>query len=173
MNNWIIDTMHTDASFKVRHLGIMNIRGSFGHVEGSAELDENQSLKFVKATIHVDSLLTRNKERDAQLLDEDFFYAEVYPTMDFNSTTIVKLSENNYEIEGNLSIRGITQKVTLEVVVTSPIADPFGYQRIGLEATTKIDRRDFGINFNQVLENGGLFIGNKIDITIDSEIISK
>ena len=173
MIKWSLDNSHTEVSFSVKHMGIMNVRGSFTKVEGTVTTDDNHSIQSVNATIHVPSIATRDKDRDAHLLAEDFFHAEKYPTITFNSTKVTKKSDSTFFVEGNLTLHGTSRLVVLEVGIAKAIADPFGFTRIALEASTSVNRQDFGMKWNQVLDTGGLLVGNDVKITIDSEIVTK
>lgn len=171
LTKWSIDASHTDVAFSVKHMGIMNVRGSFKEVVGDVSLTDAHELTGVNAKIQVDSIATRDKDRDAHLLGEDFFHAAKHPTITFTSTSVKKLDDHTYEVTGNLTLLGVTKQVTLETTVGKPISDPFGFNRIGVESKTKINRQDFGMKWNQALDTGGLLVGNDIKISIDSEII--
>jgi polyisoprenoid-binding protein YceI len=168
---WQIDKSHTDTSFSVKHMAILNVRGSFQSIEGSVTTNEQGEIVSVDASIDARSIITRDKDRDNHLMAEDFFFVSKYPTIKFESTKITKKSSSEFLIEGNLTIRGVTKKVTLETTVAPEIKDPFGFRRIALEGSTEINRKDFGMVWNQIMDNGGLVVGEKVKITIDSEII--
>lgn len=170
LKKWTIDNSHTDASFAVKHMGIMNVRGSFKAVTGFVETDDNNMITKVSVKVDVTSIATRDKDRDGHLLSEDFFFADKFPSMDFVSTKVLKIDNHSYEITGNLTLRGVTKEITLDVLAASPIKDLYGLQRIALEGTSELNRQDFGLKWNQVLDNGGLLVGNKVKLNIESEV---
>ena len=139
-------------------------------VSGFIETDDNNTITSVKVSIDTTSIATRDKDRDGHLLSEDFFFADKYPTMEFVSTNVVKIDASQYEIYGKLSLRGVTKEIVLDVVTASPIKDLYGLQRIALEGTSELDRQDFGLKWNQILDNGGLLVGNKVKLNIESEV---
>ena len=170
-----IDPAHSSAHFKVRHLMIAWVRGEFKKVSGTITFHEaNLGASSVTAEIDVSSLSTREPDRDKHLLSPDFLDAANHPTIKFQSTKITKDGNDEYEVTGELTIRGVTRPVVLEVdSVTPEIKDPWGFLRRGLAATTKISRKEFGVSFNQLLETGGVMIGDEVDISIDLELVRK
>jgi polyisoprenoid-binding protein YceI len=152
---------------------ISNVKGHFSKVAGTLTLDEsNVTVSKVEAAIDVASIETRDPQRDAHLKSADFFDAEKFPTMSFRSTAIKRTGEGELAVEGDLTIHGVTRKVTFAVEGPTPATkDPWGNTRIGISATTKISRKDFGLTWNAALETGGILVGDEADITLDVEFI--
>lgn len=172
---WKIDPAHTNAQFTVRHMMISNVRGEFNNTTGTADFDGNDPSKAkVEATIDVSSINTREPKRDEHLKGPDFFDAAKYPNIKFVSKKIEKAADGKYKMTGDLTIHGVTKEVVLDVDGPSPmIKDPHGNQRVGASATTKINRKDFGLTWNGALDTGGALIGDDIGITIDVELMKK
>jgi polyisoprenoid-binding protein YceI len=170
-----IDPAHYNAHFKVRHLAIAWIRGEFEKVSGTITFHEaNLGASSVTAEIDVNSLRTRHPDRDKHVLGPDFLDAANHPTIKFQSTKITKEGNDEYEVTGDLTIRGVSRPVVLEVdSVTPEIKDPWGFLRRGASATTQISRKEFGVAFNQLLETGGVMVGDEVDITLDLELVRK
>jgi len=171
---WQIDPAHSRAMFTVRHLGIANIRGDFSGVTGTVTFDGTDVTKaMVKATIDVNSITTRVAPRDNHLKTADFFDVESHPTMTFVSTSITSAGNGRYKMTGDLTLRGVTKSVTFDLEPPAgPITDPNnGATRMGAAATGSIDRKDFGVNYHQVLEGGVLGVGDVIQIQLDVEMI--
>jgi len=168
-----IDPTHSNAHFKVRHLMIAWVRGEFTKVGGTIAFNEaDHAVSSVTAEIDVNSISTRVPDRDKHLLSADFLHAADNPVIKFQSTKVVKEGTDEYHVTGNLTIRGVTRPVVLEVdSVTPEIKDPWGFFRRGAAATTKISRKEFGVAFNQLLETGGVAIGDEVDISIDVELV--
>ncbi len=175
MPNYQIDSQHTAAQFKVRHMMISNVKGEFTHVTGSVEFDaSNIATSHIEVTIDAASISTREPDRDKHLKSPDFLDVEKYPEITFRSTDIVPAGEDSYEVVGDLTIHGVTRTVALQVEsVTAEVKDPYGWLRRGATAKTHIDRKDFGIVWNSVLEGGGFVVGNDVEITIDLELMRK
>ncbi|HYW10474.1 MAG TPA: YceI family protein [Longimicrobium sp.] len=168
---WTIDPAHTTVEFSVKHLMISTVRGHFGGVTGTIVLDEQNPLATtVTAEIDVTSVNTRTEQRDAHLRSPDFFDVETYPTMKFQSTRVER-DGDHFDVYGNLTIRDVTREVVLHTSDEGRGGDPWGGQRAGFSATTKIDRRDFGLTYNQALETGGVVIGTDIKITLEVEAV--
>ena len=170
---WKIDAAHSGAEFKVKHMMISNVKGKFSGISGILHLDKsNLSLWSVKATIPVDSIHTADAQRDGHLKSTDFFDAEKFPTMTFQSTRITRTAPGEFTVIGDLSIHGVTRSVIFSVESsTQPAQDPWGNLRIGASATTKINRKDFGLVWNAALEAGGVLVGEDVTITLDVEFI--
>ena len=171
---WEIDPNHTGVQFSVRHLMVSNVRGEFGKVSGTVTVNDADITKSViEATIDVASINTRNEKRDEHLRSPDFFDAAKYPTITFKSTKAEKTS-TGWKVTGNLTMHGVTKPATLDVEGPTPeIKDPQGKTRAGAQATTKIDRQDFGISWNKALDAGGVTVGNEVSVTIDVEAVKK
>jgi polyisoprenoid-binding protein YceI len=171
---YTIDTQHSAAQFKVRHMMIANVKGEFDKVTGTVEFDPANLAAFsVDASIDVSSISTRETDRDNHLKSADFFDVANFPTITFRSTSVAK-DGGGYKVAGELNIHGVTKPATLEVEsITDEVKDGWGFMRRGLEAKTKIDRRDFGLVFNIPMDGGGVVVGDKVEITIDVEITRK
>ena len=172
-STWNVDPVHSTAQFKVRHLMISNVKGEFRNVSGKLELDPaNITNSRVEASIDAATINTREADRDTHLKSADFLDVEKFPTLSFKSDRISKKAEGELTVEGDLTIHGVTRKVTFDVEGPSPEAkDPWGNTRIGLSATTRIHRKEFGLNWNAALEAGGVLVGEEVTITLDVEFI--
>jgi polyisoprenoid-binding protein YceI len=172
---WEIDPAHTSAQFAIRHLMVSTVRGEFSKVTGTVALNEQDPTQStVEATIDAASLNTRIAKRDEHLKSPDFFDVAQYPTITFKSKKIEAAGDGKFKVTGDLTMHGVTKEVVLNVEGTpKPIKDPTGKLRIGGGATTRINRKDFGINYNRVLETGGVVVGDEVDITIDVELTQK
>jgi polyisoprenoid-binding protein YceI len=170
---WKIDPVHSNAQFKVKHMMISNVKGEFTAVNGTLRLNDNDSTRsHVEASIDASSINTRDPQRDAHLKSPDFFNVEQFPTLTFKSTRISKKGDDRYSVEGELTIHGVTRNVVLEAEdVSAPAKDPWGNTRIGLSATARINRKDFGLTWNSTLETGGLLVGDEVAITLDVQFI--
>ncbi len=170
---WKIDPVHTTAEFKVRHMMISNVKGQFTGVNGEITLDESDVTKsHVNATIEAASINTREPDRDTHLRSADFLDVEKFPTLSFVSTGISRAGEGELEVEGDLTIHGVTKRVAFRVDgPTQAEKDPWGNTRIGLSAQTKINRRDFGLTWNATLETGGILVGEEVTLTLDVEAV--
>ena len=170
---WNIDPAHTVAEFKVKHMMIANVKGHFSKVSGVLTLDEsNLANSHVEATIEAASLETREAQRDAHLKSGDFFDVEKFPALSFKSTGISLVRDGELAVEGDMTIRGVTRKVRFAVEgPTPPTKDPWGNTRVAISATTKINRKDFGLTWNAALETGGLLVGEEVTITLEAEFV--
>lgn len=170
---WKIDPAHSRAEFKVKHMMISNVKGSFSGVTGTLIEDTVDPIRSqVEATIDISSLSTGDEQRDAHLKSGDFLHHEQHPVMTFKSTKIEKKGDDEYAVTGDLTVRGVTKSVTFAVEGPSaPGKDPWGNTRIGLSATTKINRKDFGLTWNAALETGGILVGEDVQIALDVQFI--
>ena len=170
---WKIDPAHTAAEFKVKHMMIANVKGTIKGITGDlTEHTTDASLSSIEATLDVSTINTGEPQRDGHLKSADFLELEKYPAITFKSTQVERKGEDEYAVTGDLTIHGVTRPVTLSVEgPTPPQKDPWGNVRIGLEATTKIDRKDFGLTWNTALETGGILVGDTVHITIEAEFI--
>ena len=168
---WTIDPAHTTVEFSVKHLMISTVRGHFGAVTGTIVLDEQDpAASTVTAEIDVTSIDTRQEQRDAHLRSPDFFDVETFPSIRFQSTRIQR-DGDHYDVVGQLTIRDVTREVVLHTSDEGRGGDPWGGQRAAFSATTKIDRRDFGLEWNQALETGGVLVGNDIKISLEVQAV--
>ena len=170
---WNIDPAHATAEFKVKHMMIANVKGHFSKVSGVLKHNETDPTRSsVEALIEAASLETREPQRDAHLKSPDFLHVEQFPTLAFKSTNIKVVRNGELEVEGDLTIRGVTRKVTFAVEgPTPPMKDPWGNTRMAVSATTKINRKDFGLTWNAALETGGILVGEEVAITLDVEFV--
>jgi polyisoprenoid-binding protein YceI len=173
-STWTIDPAHSTAQFTVRHLGISNVTGSFTKVTGTIALNEHDLTQSqILASIDVNSIDTRVEARDKDLKSAHFFEVEKYPTIEFKSKKIVSTG-GKLQVIGDLTIHGATHEVTLDVDGPTPaITDPWGNLRRGFSATTAINRKDFGLTYNNILKSGEAAIGDNVKIQIDAEIVNK
>jgi len=170
---WSIDPAHSVAEFKVKHMMIANVKGHFSKVAGVLVHDESDRTKSrVEATIEAASIETRESQRDTHLKSADFLHVEKFPTLSFKSTDIKVADDGELKVHGDLTIRGVTRKVTFAVEgPTPPTKDPWGNTRIAISATTKINRKDYGLTWNAALETGGILVGEEVAITLEAEFV--
>jgi polyisoprenoid-binding protein YceI len=173
-SNWNIDSAHSTAQFTVRHFGISNVTGDFTKVTGTVVLNEKDIAQSqVLATIDTNSVDTRVEMRDKDLKSPNFFDVEKYPTIEFKSKRITN-SGGKLQLIGDLTIRGTTHEVTLDVDGPTPeIADPYGNSRRGISAATTINRKDFNLVYNNLLKTGEAVVGDNVKIQIDVEMVKK
>lgn len=165
---WQIDPAHTQVDFSVKHMMFAKVRGSFEAVEGALRFDpDNVDESSVRVEIDAGSINTGQEDRDAHLRSADFLDVEEYPTITFESRNVVGLGGDRYDVTGDLSIHGVTREVTLEATLGGVGTDPWGNERCAFSASTKIDRRDYGLTWNQALETGGILVGEHVNISID------
>lgn len=173
MSSWSLDTAHSEVGFSIRHMMFAKVRGSFTRWSGSVSADEQGALTNVSADIEIDSIDTREPQRDGHLRSPDFFDAATHPKMSFRSTGVRGDTAGQFQIDGELSIRGTTRPVTLDVEYTGGGKDPWGNTRRGYRAHAKINRRDFGLNWNQALELGGVLVGETVEIEIETQLVKQ
>ena len=168
-----IDPRHGSAQFAVTHLMISKVRGEFHAVNGTVIVDDSDITKSsVEVTIDASTIDTREPDRDKDLKSTHFLDVANYPTMTFKSTKVENGAAGHLKITGDLTIHGVTKSVVLDVTAPkSPIKDPWGLQRTAVSGTTKINRQDFGLTYSPTLDNGGLVVGNEVEITLDVEMI--
>lgn len=173
VTTWNLDSAHSVAEFKVKHMMISNVKGQFTKLKGSVTLNEGDVTRSeVEASIDANSISTGEAQRDAHLKSADFFDVEKYPTLSFKSTQIRRAGDGELKVSGDLTIHGVTRNVTFNVEgPTAPGKDPWGNTRIGLSATTKISRKDFGLTWNAALETGGILVGDEVTITLDVQFV--
>jgi polyisoprenoid-binding protein YceI len=167
---WAIDPAHSNVEFGVKHMTFTTVRGRFSGVSGTITLDEQHiEHSSVEVEIDVASIDTRDEKRDTHLRSADFFDVERIPTMTFKSTRVEPTQSGELRVVGDLTIRGVTREVVLDTTMTGRGTNPFGVEVAGFEATTRINRKDFGLMWNVALETGGFLVGDEIKITIDIE----
>jgi polyisoprenoid-binding protein YceI len=169
-DRWEIDGAHSSIQFTVRHMLVSKVRGRFTKWTGTLRFDEkNLSASSVDVDIDANSVETNEPQRDAHLRSPDFLDAAAFPRLTFKSTRVEKTGDRTFKVTGDLSIRGVIRTAVLNVEHGGTLKDPWGKERAGFTATTKIDRKEFGVSFNQVLDVGGLALGEEGDIAIDLE----
>ena len=170
---WNIDPVHSVAEFKVKHMMISNVKGQFAKISGTLVLDDKDLTNSgIEASVDGASINTREAQRDTHLKSEDFLHVEKFPTLSFKSTRIKHAGDGELAVAGDLTIRGVTRSVTFKVEgPTPPAKDPWGNTRLGLSATTKINRKDFGLTWNAALETGGILVGDEVTITLDVQFV--
>ncbi|MBI1750854.1 MAG: YceI family protein [Acidobacteria bacterium] len=175
VSTWQLDPAHSAAQFSVRHLMVSNVRGEFHNLKGTIQLGEKDITKSsVEVSIDATTLDTREPKRDAHVKSADFLDVANFPTMTFKSKSASKGSDGRLRVTGDLTIRGVTKEVVLDVDGPTPaIKDPWGNWRRGVSATTKINRKDFGVAWNALIEGGGAVVGDEVSITLDVEFVQK
>ena len=170
--SWQIDPSHSHIAFTVRHMMISKVRGRFETFNGTINFDEaNPSSSSVQVEVDLNSIQTRDEKRDAHLKSPDFFDAEKFPTMTFASSRIEQVDEQNGRLVGNLTIKGISKEIVLDVEYAGTAKSPWGSVSAGFSARGAINRKEWGLNWNQALETGGVLVGEKINIEIDLELV--
>jgi polyisoprenoid-binding protein YceI len=168
---WEADLVHSHVGFGVRHMMVSNVKGEFKKYSVKVQTEKDLTRSTVDVTIQVASIDTGNAQRDGHLKSPDFFDAAKFPTITFKSKKIAKAGKDGFKVTGDLTIKGKTKEVVLEVKnFVGPVKDPMGTQRMGLEASTKIDRRDFGLTWNKALEAGGVAVGHEVKIGLEIEL---
>ena len=170
---WKIDSAHTAAEFKVKHMMIANVKGTIKGITGDlTEHTSDATLSSIEATLDVSTLNTGEPDRDTHLKSADFFDVEKFPTLHFKSKSISIVRDGELAVEGDLTIRGVSRKVRFDVEgPTPPTKDPWGNTRVAISATTRINRKDFGLTWNAALETGGILVGDDVTITLDVEFV--
>ena len=174
MATYKIDPSHSDVMFKVKHLMISTVTGIFKTFDATLEVDENDLTKATASfEADIDSVDTKNADRDAHLKSDDFFNAEQFPKMTFKSTSIEKVSDEEYTVKGDLTIRDVTKPVSLKVDFNGDVVDPWGMERKGFEINGKINRKDFGLKWSAVTEAGGLVVADDVRLVLNVEMIKQ
>ena len=172
MTTWNIDPTHSEIQFKVKHLVISTVTGNFKSFNGSLESEgdsfENASVSF---EADIDSITTNNEDRDTHLKSDDFFNAEEFPKMTFESTSFTSTGDNSFELTGNLTIRDITKEVSLNVEHGGTVDDPYGQTKAGFEITGSINRKDFGLKWNAVTEAGSVVVGDEVKLQLNVQVV--
>lgn len=172
--SWKIDPTHSQIEFSIRHMMISKVRGRFESFGGTFNLaTRNPAAASVEGTVDVNSINTKDAQRDGHLRSGDFFDVEKYPTMSFRSTRIEPVGDGEYKVYGDLTIKDMTREVVFDVLDEGQAQDPWGNQRWGVSATTKINRKDFGLNWNVALETGGWLVGDEVTISAEAELVQE
>ena len=174
-SNWQIDPDHSSIQFKIRHLTVSNVKGDFSKAKGVVTMDDKDITQLkVELVIDASSVNTNHAKRDEHLKGPDFFDVAKYPTLTFVSKRVIKTDANRLKVIGDLTIRGVTREITVDVEGPTPeVKDPGGNLRRGATGTSRINRKDFGMTWNRTLDTGGLVVGDDVDIYVEVELIKK
>lgn len=165
---YVLDPTHSRIGFTARHAMVTKVRGSFNEFEGSGHFDaDDPTGSSLELTIQAKSIDTRNQDRDAHLRSNDFFAMDEYPEITFESTEIERTDETTFQVMGDLTIKGVTKPVALELEYTGTSVDPYGNRRLGLEGGATINRKDWGVNWNVALETGGILVSEKVSLEFE------
>ena len=171
---WAIDNSHSEIHFKVKHLLVSWVTGSFKQFNAVVETEgEDMSSAKVRFTADINSISTNNEQRDAHLKAGDFFDAEKYPQLIFESEKLEKINDENYKLYGTLTMRGVSKKIVLNAEYGGITQDPWGNTRIGFSVSGKINRKDFGVSFSMVSETGGILLGEEVTINANTEFVKQ
>ncbi len=170
---WNIDPTHSGVNFSVRHMVIAKVRGRFTRFSGTLTGDPSDLTQAtLTADVDTDSIDTNVADRDAHLRSADFFDVATFPKLSFQSTRIERTGEGQYKAHGDLTIRGVTKPVALDLAMLGQVKDPWGNDRVAFSLETAIERSDFGLRWNQALETGGVLVGERVQIEIEAEVVS-
>src|SRR4051794_19865547 len=170
---WAIDKAHSKVGFAVKHMGIATVRGEFKDFEGVLEVGDDLTTATARGTIKVASVDTNEPQRDEHLRSPDFFDAEQYPELTFESTSIEALDDEAFRVTGKLTLHGVTSEVVLHGDVQGTDVDPWGNERVGLEVTGQISRGDYGMKFNQALGSGNMLVADKVKLVLDISAVKQ
>jgi polyisoprenoid-binding protein YceI len=170
---WKIDPAHSSVEFSAKHLGIATVRGKFNEFEGTLEIGEDLASARAYGTVSAASVTTNEDQRDNHLRSEDFFHAEVHPDLSFGSTAIRPFGDDSFEIDGDLTMRGVTRPITLKAEVQGTESDPWGNERVGLEVSGRLNRKDWGMTFNQVLGSGNVLVSDRVKLNLDISAVKQ
>jgi polyisoprenoid-binding protein YceI len=166
-----VDPAHANVAFQVRHF-MSQVPGRFNTFEGKVHIDRDEpEASSVEFTIQAESIDTSNEKRDEHLRSPDFFDVANHPTITFTSTSMKKVGQDSYEVTGDFTMRGVTKSITLPVKVLGEMKDPWGNQRIGFEISTTVNRKDYGITYNKILDQGGLMLGEDVAVTVNLQAV--
>jgi polyisoprenoid-binding protein YceI len=171
---WLLDPMHSELQFKIKHLMISNVSGALKNFQAEVETEEEDfSTAKINLVAEMDSISTNNEQRDAHLRNSDFFEVEKYPELKFKSTKVEKADSDTFALYGELTLKGVTKPVKLHVEFNGTTKDPWGGERAGFVVTGKINRADWGVNFNSALETGGVLLGEEVKINSELEFVKQ
>lgn len=172
MSTWNIDPTHSEIQFKVKHLVISTVTGYFRSFNGTVET-EGDSFEGAKITFEadIDSVDTNNEDRDTHLKSDDFFNAEAYPKMKFESTSFKNTGGDNYELTGNMTIRDVTKEITLDVTHGGTVEDPYGQTKAGFELNGSLNRKEFGLKWSAVTEAGSVVVGDEVKLLMNVQVV--
>jgi polyisoprenoid-binding protein YceI len=169
---YAIDPSHSRIGFVARHAMVTKVRGSFNEFDGAGYFDtQNPTASHLQLTIQAASIDTRNADRDAHLRSNDFFDMETFPEITFASTAVEQVDAENYRVTGDLTIKGVTNPVTVDFEYSGSAVDPYGNHRVGFEGNTTVNRKDWGVNWNAALEAGGVLVGEKVTLEFEVSAI--
>jgi polyisoprenoid-binding protein YceI len=163
---WTIDPTHSSVGFSVKHMMIATVRGRFAQFEGAIEVDESGAAR-IHGVVDAASIDTNESQRDEHLRSADFLDAAEHPEIRFRSTAVERRGDGEYRIAGEITIRGATREIALDAQVQGAGTDPWGNERVALEATGQLSRKDFGLTWNQAMEAGGVLVGDRVTLTLD------
>lgn len=172
MKKWTIDPTHSEVGFKVKHMMFTNVKGLFNDYSADIDFNENLNDANLQFEAKINSIFTNNADRDNHLKSADFFDADQYPTLNFKSTNI-QGNGSEYEITGDLTIKGITKPVTLNAEFSGLMTDPWGNTKVGLNLDGKINRKDFGLTYNAALETGGVLVGEDVKLNAEIQLVEQ
>ena len=173
-DTYMIDSAHSSVGFQIKHLAIAKVNGSFTDFGGSFEFALGKADTWsVEAEIQMASVNTGNEKRDAHLRNEDFFDVEKYPTMTFKSTGVKMSSDSEGKLMGDLTMHGVTKPVELDLEYNGAVTDPWGNEKVGFSAYGTIDRKDWGLTYNSVMDSGGLVLGEKVKVSLEIEAVKQ
>jgi polyisoprenoid-binding protein YceI len=164
---WSVDPAHSKVGFAVKHMGIATVRGEFTDFDGSLEIGDDLATAKVRGTVKAASVNTNEPQRDAHLRSPDFFNAEAYPELAFESTQIEALDDDTFRIAGELTMNGVTNEIVLTAEVNGVDIDPYGNEKVGLEVSGELSRGDYGMTFNQALGSGNMLVADKVKLNLD------
>jgi polyisoprenoid-binding protein YceI len=170
---WTVDPAHSSVEFSVKHLGIATVRGQFEEFQGGLDVGEDLAYARAYGTVSAASVTTNEEQRDAHLRSEDFFHAEVHPELSFESISIRAVDEDSFEIEGELTMRGVTRPIRLNAEVQGTETDPWGNERVGLEVTGQLNRGEWGMTFNQALGSGNMLVSDRVKLSLDISAVKQ
>jgi polyisoprenoid-binding protein YceI len=168
-----IDPVHSRVGFAVRHLGIATVRGHFGSFEGSFEIGDELDSTKVYGSVEAASVDTQEQQRDDHLRSADFFDVERFPRIEFESKEIRPLGEDSFEIVGDLTMHGVTREISLSAEILGTESDPWGNERVGVEARGELNRKDYGMTFNQVLGSGNVLVSDKVKLVLEASVVKQ
>jgi polyisoprenoid-binding protein YceI len=170
---WTADPSHSTVGFAVKHMGIATVRGEFNEFAGTIEIGDDLSAAKAYGTVTVDSVDTKEPQRDDHLRSPDFFDAAQFPELSFESTSIEALDDEEFRITGNLTIHGVTNEIVLHADVQGTDTDPWGNERVGLEITGQLSRGDYDMKFNQALGSGNMLVADKVKLSLDISAVKQ
>lgn len=171
---WILDPSHSELGFKIKHLMITNVSGAFKNFQAEAKTqDDDFSTAKISVTVDMSSITTNNEQRDGHLRNSDFFEVEKYPELKFTSTDVEEVDNESFVLHGDLTLKGVTKPVKLNVEYSGLTKDPWGTERVGFAVTGKLKRSDWGVSFNSVLETGGFALGEEVKISAEIQMVKQ